>query len=117
MSYISKEVQEGTIVGPVDKIDLQAFHCSPLMTCPKDDNKHLVIMDLSYPRGNSVNDFVNKLKFHGAEFTRHFPTIDDIACDIMACTDDPVLFKIDVTCTFCNLREDPANSLKFCINW
>ena len=74
-------------------------------------------MDLSYPKGNAVNDFVDKDAFDGTQFTLQFPTVDDIADDIIACGDDPVLFKIDVACAFRNLRVDPADSLKFGIQW
>ena len=70
-------------------------------------------MDLSYPKGNAVNDFVDKDAFDGIQFTLHFPTVDDIADDIIACRDDPVLFKIEVARTFHSLCVDPADSLKF----
>ena len=109
--------KKGVIVGPVVNIDHQVFHCFPFMTRPKDGNKHLVIIDLSYPKGNSVNDFVDRLRFDGAEFTLCFPTIADIADDIMACTDDPVLFNIDVVQAFRNSHVDPADTLKFGIQW
>ena len=46
-----------------------------------------------------------------------FPTIDHIAEDIVRCTDDCVLFKIDVARAFRNLRVDPVDSLKFGIKW
>ena len=45
----------------------------------------------------------DKDAFDGTQFTLRFPTIDDIADDIIACRDDPVLFKIDVTRAFRDL--------------
>ena len=65
----------------------------------------------------SSRDFVDKDAFDGIQFTLRFPTIDDITDDIIACRGDPVLFKIDVVCAFHNLRVDPADSLKFGIQW
>ena len=91
-------------MGPVSELNYPEFHCSPLMTRPKDDNKHRVIIDLSYPKGNAVNDFVDRQKFDGTEFTLRFPTIDDIADDIIARA-------------FRNLHVDPADSLKSGIQW
>ena len=115
--YLHKEIKERSIVGPVSEINHSAFHCSPLLTRPKDGDKNRDIMDLSYPKGNAVNDFVSKDAFDGIQFTLRFPMVKDIAEDIIACRDDPVLFKVDVVCAFCNLRVDPADSLKFGTQW
>ena len=46
-----------------------------------------------------------------------FPNIDHITEDIVRCTDDCVLFKIDVARAFRNLRVDPVDSLKLGIMW
>ena len=117
LDYLHKEIKERAIVGPVSEINHPAFHCSPLLTRPKDVNKRRVIMDLSFPRGNAVNDFVDRDAFDGTQFTLRFPTVDDIADDIIVCKDDPVLFKIDVARAFRNLQVDPADSLKLGIQW
>ena len=102
----------------MSEVNHPAFHCSPLLTRPKDGDKCRVIMDLSYPKGNDVNDFVDKGVYtDGTQFTLHFPTVDDIADELIACRDDPVLFKVDVARAFHNLRVDPADSLKFVIQW
>ena len=45
--YLDKEIQLGAILGPVDKVQSKDFHCSPLLTCPKDGNKRRIILDLS----------------------------------------------------------------------
>ena len=65
--YLHKEIQD--FVGPVSEINHSAFQCSPLLTRPKDGDKRRVIMDLSYPKGNAVNDFVNKDAFDGIHHT------------------------------------------------
>ena len=60
------------------------IHCSPLMTRPKDLNKRRVILDLSYPQGASVNDYVFKDRFDGYAFMLRFPSMDDIVEEINA---------------------------------
>ena len=87
------------------------------MTQPKDNGSCRVILDLSYPRGNSVNSHVVADRFDDSAFVLRFPQIDHIADDIIHCTDDCVLFKVDVARAFCNLRVDPVDSLKFGIKW
>ena len=87
------------------------------MTRPKDNGSRRVILDLSYPRGQSVNSNVDKSKFDKGEFILKFPNIDHITEDIVNCTDECVLFKIDIARAFRNLRVDPADSLKLGICW
>ena len=87
------------------------------MTRPKDNGSRRVILDLSYPHGNSVNSHVNANKFDESAFVLKFPNIDHIAEDIVRCTDNCVLFKIDVVHMLRNLRVDPVDSLKFGIKW
>ena len=113
--YISKEVALGAMLGPSDHKN-DHYHCSPLLTRPKDTDKRRVILNLSYPYGASVNDCVSKSHFDGRRFTLKFPMIDDIIQDILD-TDDPVIFKVDVARAFRNLHVDPVDAVKFGISW
>ena len=115
--YLNKEISLGAILGPVAEIPDQNYHCSPLLTRPKNMNKRRVILNLSYPPGNSVNYFVNKNTFDNLHFTLKFPTIDDIVQEIKKCNEDPYIMKIDVSRAFRNLRVDPKDGLKFAIKW
>ena len=83
--YLNKEISLGAILGPVVEIPDQNYHCSPLLTRPKDINKRRVILNLSYPPENSVNYFVNKNTFDNSRFTLKFPTIDDVVQEIKKC--------------------------------
>ena len=80
--YINKETKLGALLGPVNAIDHEHFHCSPLLTRPKDVNKRRVILNLSYPYECSVNSHVDKNSFDEYPFTLKFPTVDHIARDI-----------------------------------
>ena len=42
--YLDKENQLKAILGPVDKVEFESFHCSPLLTRPKDGNKRQIIL-------------------------------------------------------------------------
>ena len=111
---MDKEIQLGAILGPVDKVEFGEFHCSPLVTRPKDGNKRRIILDLSYPKGN---DTVNRSYFDGYPFLLKFPTIDDIVNEITKDDCEKDLFKIDIARAFRNLRVDPADAFKFGIQW
>ena len=87
------------------------------MTRPKDNGSRRVILDLSYPHGQSVNSHVDKSKFDESAFVLKFPNIDHITEDIVNCTEECALFKIDVARAFRNLRVNPCDSLKLGIQW
>ena len=93
------------------------YHCSPLLTRPKDVDKRRIILNLSHPYGQSVNDHVDKDKFDSATFSLKFPSIVNITQDIIDSKGDVVLFKVDVAHAFRNLRVDPADTLKLGIRW
>ena len=49
--YIAKEVGLGAMLGPSDHKNFDHYHCSPLLTRPKETDKRCVILNLSYPTG------------------------------------------------------------------
>ena len=69
--YIDKEKSLGALLGPVHP----QYHCSPLMTRPKDNGSRHVILDLSYLPGHSVNLHMDKSKFDNSAFVLRFPKI------------------------------------------
>ena len=115
-NYIEKEISLGAMLGPVNEVSSSHFHCSPMLTRPKDGNKRRVILNLSYPQNYSLNDEVDRLKFDNRTFTLKLPVIDDITQAICS-KHDPVLFKVDIARAFRNLRADPVDALKFGIKW
>ena len=94
--YLDKEMHMGAILGPFHKVKYEHFHCSPLLTRPKDNDERRVILDLSYPAGASVNDAVSRDKFDNTSFTLKFPTIDDIVDNIRHNKGEVLLAKIDI---------------------
>ena len=48
--YLDNEGSFGAMLGPVDRVDSQHFHCSPLWTRPKDITRRRVILNLSQSR-------------------------------------------------------------------
>ena len=107
----------GALIGPAPTVSCEDFHCSPLLLSPKDGDKRQVILNLSLPKGGSLNDNVDRAKFDGRQFTLRFPVINDIVEKILKNPEDTLTFKIDVAHAFRNLRADPADALKFGISW
>ena len=112
--YIAKEKDCGAMLGSVDKVNSPHYHCSPNLTKSKDDNKRRVIVNLSYPPGQSLNDQVTRSRLDNRPFT--LPKIEDIIDHILI-TEDPILFKIDVAHALRNLRAEPVDAVKLVIFW
>ena len=116
--YLQKELSLGAIIGPANHVDSDLYHCSPLLSRPKDDCKRRIILNLSHPHGNSVNGNIPRDRFDGKQFTLRFPSVDTIVENIGDLRDcDPVLFKIDVARAFRNIRVDPVDAVKLGIHW
>ena len=116
-AYIHKEISLGAMLGPMTSPPCEGYHCSPLLTRPKDGDKRRVILNLSYPKGASVNDLVDRQYFDHSEFALKFPTVEEIAKESLKFGTEAFLAKVDVARAFRYLRVDPADALKFGIKW
>ena len=60
---IRKELSRGHTAGPFSQPPMSPFHCSPLGAVPKKDGTFRIILDLSSPRGSSINEGIPKDEF------------------------------------------------------
>ena len=84
--YLNKEINLGATIGP---FRIPPFFgrigVSPLSSRPKkDSDRRRIILDLSYPFGNSVNDGISEFTYCGQEIRLTYPTIDTLAKRIMS---------------------------------
>lgn len=110
--FISTELSHGAIVGPFDSPPFNPWtRCSPLMTRPKKDSSdRRVIIDLSYPHGEAVNDGINTLNFFGKDITYSLPTIGDLVALIQHHGPGAFLWKADLSRAYCQFRIDPLDT-------
>ena len=73
---IAKEVDRGHTAGPFHAPPFPHCHISPLGAAPKPDGSCRLILDLSQPSGDSVNDNIDKREFP-CNYT-HFDAATDI---------------------------------------
>ena len=114
--FITKELGHQAILGPFKNPPHPQYHCSPLLSRPKNDGNRRVILNLSYPKGQSLNDHVSPDRYDGCEYKLKFPSIDDIADRIRQCT-NPRIGKVDIARAFRQLPIDPADALKLGFQW
>ena len=83
---------------------------SSLSTRPKrDSTERRVILDLSFPPGESVNEGILKDNYLGFTATLKFPKVDNFALRIYSLGKNCMMFKIDLSRYFRQLPLDPGD--------
>ena len=107
--YISEELKYGAIYGPFKQLPFPV-HISPLMTRPKQNtDKRRAIMDLSWPKGASINSAIHKFKYLDTYFSLSYPSIDHIVHHVKQLGPGSLLYKVDISRAFRHLRIDPGD--------
>ena len=73
---VAKEVERGHTAGPFPYPPFRRNHISPISAAPKPDGTCRLVLDLSQPSGESINDFISKEDFP-CEYT-HFDAATDL---------------------------------------
>ena len=108
--YLQEEIKFGAIAGPFNKPPFNKFHSSPFMTRPKPSASHKrVIIDLSFPHGHSVNDGIASNEYLGTKFILSLPNIDTITSKVRKLGKGSLLFKIDISRAFRQVKIDPRD--------
>ena len=107
--YLSEELKYGAIYGPFKQLPFPV-HISPLMTRPKQNtDKRRTIMDLSWPKGASINSAIHKFKYLDTYFSLSYPSIDHIVHHVKELGPGSLLYKVDISRAFRHLRIDPGD--------
>ena len=107
-AYLDEEGHHKAILGPFKKIPIKNLHISPMMTREKPNGPHRrVIIDLSFPQGNSVNAGIPKDQYLGTPFILKLPTVDTITEHIKTLGRGCKLYKVDISRAFRHVKLDP----------
>ena len=94
------------------KKNLNNFHCSPLGAAPKKDGTVRVVLDLSSPKGFSVNDGINK-----NDYSVSYSSFDDAVKLVTRLGRNCFMAKLDIKHAFrlCPVHPDDWHLLGY--NW
>ena len=67
------------------------------------------IVDLSWPKGQSVNSGISKDTYLGTKFLLNYPSVDNIIDRLIQLVPGSMLFKIDISRAFRQLKIDPGD--------
>jgi ribonuclease HI len=109
--YLAQELEWGATIGPFTSNPLVGeLVISPLNSVPKKDSTdRRVILDLSFPRGRSVNDGIPKGEYQGEEIELSYPKVDDLAEQIKDIGLGCKLYKRDLKKAYRQIPIDPGD--------
>ena len=105
--YFKVEKEKNLIYGPFKNSPFNQTHYSPLMARDKPDGGVRIIVDLSWPIGQSVNSCVATDIYDNIPFKLQYPTIDQVVQKIQEYGPTCLLYKVDLERAFRNLKVDP----------
>ena len=117
--YIRSEISLGRVAGPFAATTFHdGFVVSPLNTAAKRDcNERRVIVDLSCPRGSSVNDGIPPGYFLGELLELNYPTIYAIVSAIVSLGRGCMLYKRDLRKAYRQFPIDPHDNHLLGYTW
>ena len=116
--YVDKEANLDALAGPFKQQPFSWLRLNPMMTREKKEPGNFrVILDLSFPTGDSVNGHINKNLLEGAPYKLHLPTALDFANIITKKGKGALLFKLDLARAYRQLPSDPWDWPLLGISW
>ena len=112
--YLQNELSHRLVSGPFKKEEVPQVHISRFGVMPKNyqPDKWRLIVDLSFPKGHSVNDGVSK-----PLCSLSYITVDDALEEICRTGSDCLLAKIDIKSAFRLLPVHPADRHLLGMEW
>ena len=112
-NYIKEELQEGRLV-TIPNNSLASIQLSPFGVIPKrgQPNKWRLIIDLSSPKGNSVNDGIDP-----ALTSIQYSSIDDAILHINQLGTGTLMAKLDIKSAYRNIPVHPHDRPLLCTQW
>ena len=108
-NYIVTEIEYGAVLGTFNKYPFPC-HVSPFLTREKPNSANrCVILDLTFPVGQSVNDGVSKDKYLNTYFELNYPSLDSIVNSLKSMGPNAQIYKIDISRAFRHIRIDPGD--------
>ena len=107
-AYLTEEMQYDAILSPYDTKPIEDLHISPMMTRDKPNPPYRrVIIDLSFPQGQSINAGIPKDQYLGTPFVLKLPTVDTITDQVRTLGKGCKLYKVDISRAFRHVKLDP----------
>ena len=109
---VRKEIERGHTAGPFRDPPFPATHCSPIGSAPKPDGSVRLVLDLSQPRGDSVNEHISR-----EECSCRYSSFDDAVELIRRLGPGAYMGKVDIKHAFRLCPVWPEQWPLLCYRW
>ena len=92
---IVKELERKHVAGPFEVLPIHPLHCSPLGAVPKKDKSWRLSLDLSSPKGKSVNEHISR-----EDYSVTFTKFDDAIYLVKKAGKGALMAKLDIKHAF-----------------
>ena len=117
-AYLKEEIDNKAMLGPFETPPIKNLHISPFMTREKSNSdQRRVIMDLSWPSGESVNAGVTPDKYLDVDFILTYPSVDNIVSEVLKLGKGCQIFKVDISRAFRHVPIDPGDLDLLGLHW
>ena len=117
-AFITTEIGHHATIGPfTDNPFEYPITVSPLNTIQKSTIDRRVIVDLSYPDGNSVNDGIPTGYYIDEAFTLTYPTVDSLCSLIRRKGQGCHIYKADLRRAYRQIHVYPSDYPFLCYQW
>ena len=108
--YLSEKIGYGAMLRPFKDPLIGGLQISPFITRENPNAPHCrVIIDLSFPMGNSINAGLHKDKYLNTPFLLKLPTIETITNHIKILGKGCMFHKVDINRPLRHIKLDPAD--------
>ena len=114
--YLQEEKNHGAILGPYETPPCQ-LHTSSFLSRERNEFERRVIVDLSWPKGSSVNDATISDQYLGVNFQLTLPTIDHVTRAVTKFGKNSYIAKIDISRALKHVPIDPKDINHLGLHW
>ena len=118
-SFLTKELSCNALLGPFEVLPFAPwFQTSAIMTRPKKNSElRRVIIDLSFPKGLSVNAGIIRGWYQGKPFTYTLPSIGNVVDRVKYLGENCLIWTVDLERAYRQLRVCPLSTPLLGINF
>ena len=117
-AYLGKESSNKAIMGPFKDNPFQSgIKICPLNSVPKKYSPERCILDLSFPKGASLNNFISKDEYLGEKIELVYPKVDDFVQLIKQKGQGCLLFETDLRRAFRQIKICPSSYNLVAYTW
>ena len=115
--FLKKNIQSKAMLGPFKQNPIPNLCFSPFMTVPKEKCSRRIIVDFSFPPGNSINDGISKVSYLEFDIKFSLPSVQSMVSRLNDLGPGCLLYKRDLKGAFRQFATDPGDYSLTGVSW